>query len=488
MNKLQLAWKVLTSRSFPTGDSTGNVDISASQNLFGTLGQSVLPISTTKQFIPIDGQGGIMNLDGTSDRHPRWMGLNNKMMQHQAYMVCSPLSAVIDRLAEASSNGKIVLLHEDDTPYINYRKDPKLNRIMKLMKRPNPLQLFSEYDTQQVIHCKIYGYCPVFMLGPSGMDKSYTKYMFNLNPFFCNPVPNEDYDPYAEADSPNSNPILRWDCNMYGKEFSIPSSMVLLIKDAFVDEESIGNIGLPVSKMAGLDFWVSNICAAMEADNVLLRKKGPLGVFSYDPRPDMAGWQPMSTEIKKELQDDLKKYGLTLSQLQHVVSKTPIKWLSTSYNVEELGTKNTVRQGIDGICDRYGYPAELMSGKNATYENRNSAGKFLYESNVIPFSDRRMERYQQYFDIEGLWLNYNHLPILQEDIVKAGEARKAKAESLSLNWKDGLISYNEYRKGLELPEIEGKDDYYYSDYIKDNPQVLPKPAPVKKISKNGKAA
>lgn len=483
MNRLQQAWKILTTRS----NDVDNVDLTASNNLFGTIAGSHPAIATTKTFIPIDGQGGIMMLDGTEHK-PRWLGLNSPQMQYHAYRFCSPLAAVIDRLAECSSNGRLVLLNEDETPKTNYRKDPKSNRVMNLMRKPNPLQTFVEYDAQQVVYCKTYGYCPVFALGPVGMDKSNTKYMFNLNPYFCRPIPNLNFDPYAESDSENSNPILRWDCTIFNKTFSIPASSVLLIKDAFIDADNIGSMGLPISKVAGLDFWVSNICAAMEADNVLLKKKGPLGVFSYDPKPDMAGWTPMSVEMKKELQDDLSRYGLTLSQLQSVVSKTPIKWVSTSYNVEELGTKNTVRQGIDGICDRFGYPAELMSGKNATYENRNSAGKFLYESNVIPFSLRRMERYQQFFDIEGLWLSYKHLPILQEDIVKAGEARKAKSESLNLDWMAGIISYNEYRKGLELEEIPGKENYYYADYIKDNPQVLPKPAPVKKLKKDAKAA
>lgn len=482
MNRLQLAWKFLTTRE---------VDLTAANSLFGTIGGQMLPISTSKQFIPIDGQGGIMMLDGTDEsRQARWLGLDNKIMQYHAYRYCSPLAAVIDRLAEASSNGIIGFYKEDDTPFINYKKSEKHNRIMNLMRKPNPLQTFGEYDLEQIKYCKIFGYCPVFAAGPVGMDKSYTKYLFNINPYFATPIPNEDYNPYADPDSVNANPILRWDCNLFGYELSIPASAILLIKDSDIGANNIGAMGLPISKVAGLDFWVSNICAAMEADNVLLRKKGPLGIFSYDPRPDMAGWTPMSLDMKKELQDDLRQYGYTLSQLQHVVSKTPMKWISTSYNVEELGTKNTVRQGIDGICDRMGFPAELMSGKNATYENRNSAGKWLYESNVIPFSFRRMERYQQFFDIEGLWLNYDHLPILQEDIVKAGEARKAKSESLNLDWMAGLISYNEYRKGLDLPEVPGKEAYYYADYIKDNPQVLPKPAKVKPIkkAKDAKAA
>ena len=141
-------------------------------------------------------------------------------------------------------------------------------------------------------------------------------------------------------------------------------------------------MGLPLSKVAGLDFFISNICASMEADNVLLKKKGPLGAWSFDPKPDMAGTIPMTPDDKKEIQEDLKQYGLNWHQFQYVVSKIPLKWNAMSFNLRDLMTKETTRQGIDGICDRFGYPAELMSGKNATYENRSSAEKFLYQNNI----------------------------------------------------------------------------------------------------------
>ena len=235
-------------------------------------------------------------------------------------------------------------------------------------------------------------------------------------------------------------------------------------------------MGLPISKVAGLDYSVSNICAAMEADNVLLKKKGPLGVFSYDPKPDMAGTIPLNPDDKQELQDELARYGLTAGQLQYIISKKPLKWNAMSFNLRDLMTKETVRQGIDSICDRFGYPAELMSGKNATYENRNSAEKYLYQNNIIPFSIRRMSRYNTFFNLDevgaSLSLDYNHLPVLQEDIMKAGQARKAMSESLVLDWESGLITFNEYRKLSNLDEVAGMD-IYYPDWLKLNPTIIP---------------
>ena len=179
----------------------------------------------------------------------------------------------------------------------------------------------------------------------------------------------------------------------------------------------------------------------------------------------------MTPDDKKEIQEDLKQYGLNWHQFQYVVSKIPLKWNAMSFNLRDLMTKETTRQGIDGICDRFGYPAELMSGKNATYENRSSAEKFLYQNNIIPFSLRRMSRYDTFFGLDSsklsLKLNYDHLPVLQEDIMKAGQARKANSESLNIDWVAGIITWNEYRV-LQGLDPQGGMDIYYVEWCKQN--------------------
>lgn len=451
------------------------IDLSGSTNLFGSLGSKTFPFNTPMGFIPLDGKGTTLDLKGTNVE-PRWLDLSSKQMQFWAYCLCSPLAAVIDRLAQADTNGRIEIQNEDGTTKTNVAKNPPMNRVINLLKRPNPLQTWHEFNSQQVVLCKNFGYCPVFALGPSGLDKTYTRWMFNISPKDCTPIYNENFDIYSQDGSPNLNPIKEWIVTIYNRNFTIPASDVMLLKDSYIDQ-GIQSMGLPISKVAGLDFAISNICAAMEADNVLLKKKGPLGVFSHDPKPDIAGWTPMDSEEKDDLQDDLKRYGLTLGQLQYIVSKTPIKWNAMSFNLRDLMTKETARQGIDMICDRMDYPAELMSGKNATYENRSSAEKFLYQNNIIPFSLRRMARYDEFFGITGLTLDYDHLPVLQEDIMKAGQAFQALSAGIQVLWSSGLLTFNQCMIRLDEDTKEGMD-IYYNEYIKKYPapviQLKPK--------------
>lgn len=450
--------------------SSDPVDISdytGMSNMFGTIARRAIPVPTNADFIPLDGNGTIFDLRGT-DVSATWLTLSTRSMQFWAYNFCSPLAAVIDRLAESETNGRIEFIDEDGATLKNVSKIPALNRVRKLLLKPNPLQTWHEFNNEQGVLSRIFGYCPVLCITPSGMDKSYTYAMFNLNPFFCDSDVNTDFDPYDLS----SKPILKWTINIFGKRIAdIPSEDILLIKDGFINQTN-PNSGLPISKVAGLDYFVSNICAAMEADNVLLKKKGPLGVFSHDPKPDISGYLPMDDDDKNDIQKDLRRYGLTLGQLQYVISKLPIKWNPMSFNVRDLMTKETVRQGTDGICDRFGYPAELMSGKNATYENRNSAEKYLYQNNIIPYSLRKMARYCIFFGIEGLILDYDHLPVLQEDIMHAGQAAEALSKSLDIDWKLDMITWNEWRIAKGMDTVPGMDTYY-SDWLKTHPEMNP---------------
>lgn len=445
--------------------TTRGVDMTGANSLFGTLGAGAFPILSRMDFIPDGSNGETIKLTGEGDNNrAQWIGLESKEMQWWAYNLCSPLATVIDRLAEADTNGIIQFVDaETRVPLKNVNKNPRLLRIKRLLAKPNPWQTWEEFDGEQLVLCKIFGYCPVFAIGSDVLDRSYTKALINLNPILLTPIVNYEYNIFGK-----DGQIKEWTLGILGNTYTIPSKDILLIKDGFVSKRDA--LGLPLSKIHGLDFGVSNICAAMEADNVILKKKGPLGIFSYDPGKDMAGAVPLDPNAKDDLQEDLKRYGLTVGQIQYVISKMPVKWNAMSFNLRDLMTKETIRQAIDMFCDRFGYPAELMSGKNATYENRNSSEKWLYNNNVMPFSLRRMTRYNQFFELEDVLLNksFKHLDVLQEDIVKAGEAEFYESQALDIEWKSGLITWNQWQIQKERDPVAGMD-IYYPEYIKKFP-------------------
>lgn len=437
-------------------------------NLFGSIGENAL-FPTNVDFIPSDNKGGVITIRGDE---AIWRGLNTEFMQFWAYCYCSPLASVIDRLADADINGEIEFLNKKD----DYATGGIVKRLKKLLQKPNPLQTWYEFRAQQVLYKKVFGYCPVYATIPSGFDRTNTIALWNLNPFFCTPVPNPEFD---IKKSPN--PIKEWNINIFGKQYNIPSEKVFILNDGFL-ERNRDRVGLPVSKVAGLDWAISNICAAMEADNVLLRKKGPLGFISHDPQRDpVSGYVPMGNMDKKEIQDDLTKYGLTWSQWQYVVTRHGIKWNPMSFNVKDLDTKGTIREGIDMICDRFSYPAELMSGKNATYENRTSAERFLFNTVTIPQNKRDMHTLTVWFDGDDesmsdikVICSYDDYPVLQDGKVAQGESHKFQTEAYHTQFLDKLITMNQYRTLVDIDTVKGEDFYYGSkEYVKVYGEITP---------------
>ena len=418
-------------------------------------------------FVPI-GSKDANTYDDYSDGGfaPSWISLSTKESQIMAYSICSPLSGVIDRVAEASSNGNISIIKindkESDVSGWNIVK-----KTLSLIRRPNPIEDELDFRITQQITAKIFGYCPVLFVKPFGFANHEAKYMFNLNPIFCKPKLKhiQDIDIYSD----DFSLVESWDINIFGKSYNIPSSDIMVVKDGVLGSRDSDY--LPISKLVGLDYFVSNIIAAVEADNVLLKKKGPLGIFSYDPKPDPAGAMPFTQKEKDALQSDLSRYGLSWNKLQYVISNKPMKWNPMSFSVQELMTKETAKQGIEAICDRIGYPAELMSGKNATYENRKSAENYMYQSNIIPLSNRIYNTYTNFFDLSSYGLkfhvDFSHLPIVQDDIVKSSQSKKFIAESLSTAYKDGIVTKNEYRDAIG--QKRQKDfDLFFEDKTKNN--------------------
>jgi hypothetical protein len=411
-------------------------------------GQPLRP--TSADFIPLNDQGDII----FTRENAIWRNLQNKQMQFWAYLYCSPLASVIDRQANADLNGVIEILTDDgDYDTTRYAK-----AVKKRLMNPNPLQDWYEFRGQQMIYKKVFGYCPVYKMEfPSSPDQSFS-FLWNLNPLFCHPIPNDEFSLVK-----NPNPIKEWDYHynegsFYDFSLTIKSDKVTVIKDGYMNQTD--GLGLPISKVAGLEWAISNICAAMEADNVLLRKKGPLGFISQDSTKDpVAGYVPLSPKEKSEVQEDLRQYGLTWSQWQYVVTRHGLKWNPMSFNVKDLDTKGTIREGIDMICDRFGYPAELMSGKNATYENRTSSERWLINNVTSPESKRDMLKYTTYYDV-NVNCYYGDMPVLQDAVLANGQGLKYRTDALDLQYKSGIITKNQYLEALEYDKVPDGDTYY----------------------------
>jgi len=434
-------------------------------NLFGTIAgpNAFGRMSSDIDFIPTDSNGDIMRLRG---QEAVWLGLRMPMQQKWAYDYCYPLASVIDRMAESDISGEVEILRSEGKGKENEATNPWSTRMRALLLNPNPLQSWEQFRGQQVAYKKTYGYCPVMPIVPAGFEDQpdYAKAIINLPPwlFKCTPTGKYLYQTKIEEF------VKEYSISIMGQTIVLPPSSIFILEDSFIQSFE-NNFLLPQSRLVGLDMAVSNLCAAMEADNVLLRKKGPLGFISHDAaatKDSVAGYIPMTNDQKKDIQADLAKYGMSWDQYQYVVSKIALKWIPMSFNVKELGTKETVLASARAICQRFGFPFVLFEDSDATYSNQESAHKKFYDNNVIPNNYRDMAKYNQFFKADEnsckICTDYSELAIFQEDELNAGRAMQAASTGLQISYVNDIITKNQWLEYIGMPNIGPEGDKLYS--------------------------
>ena len=428
-------------------------------NLFGTIAQGGIlnKVDGNIGFIPLDGNNTTLQIKGSN---AEWLGLENRVTQKYAYEFCYPLSSVVDRIAEADINGNIEILRSSGKGKEDFATSPYAQRMNNLFEQPNPSQSWDEFRGQQVVYKKVFGFCPVLVITPVGFeyDPSEASMLLNLPPWLFSVEVDYDSGAYPKAKS--------YSCTILGNIVTYKPEQILILKDGFLQDERESFL-LPKSKLVGLDMAVSNLCAGMEADNVMLRKRGPIGFISHDAaatKDSVAGYLPMTNTEKTEIQNDLQAYGLSWSQYQYVVSKTAMKWNSMGYDVKQLGTKETILQATKAICQRMNFSYILLENSEATFANQNDAHKSLYQNNIIPGCNKDVDKYAKYFKAKEnnctFTVDFSHLAIMQEDAEMQGRARKAKDESLQIEYLNGIITKNQWLTELGMETIPDGDVYY----------------------------
>jgi hypothetical protein len=424
-------------------------------NLFGTIAGQTNITPPWVGFIPTDKEYGTLDIKSNAV----WIGLKDRENQRLAYESCYPVASVVDKLAQLDTNGIVEILKLKGKGKDDYAKGEWADRMNRLFTHPNPLQSWDQFRGQQVVYKKIYGFCPVLPVIPVGL--SYAVTMINLPPYlFSVERTGSLYGTKIE------DHIKRYYLTLNGEKIPLDPSQVIILADGFILDDNL----LPQSKLVGLDMAVSNICAAMEADNVLLKKRGPLGFISHDAaatKDSVAGYIPMQEREKKELQDALQQYGLSLSQYQYVISRTATKWNPMSFDVNQLGTKATVIAGAEAICQRYGFPYILFKESDSTFANGNQASKNVYQNEVIPSNKKDMAMYDKFFMAEEnnatITCDFEWLPILQEDELQKANAAKAWNDALLIEYKNGLITKNQWLSQRGYDTIPDGDKYYNDD-------------------------
>lgn len=435
-------------------------------NLFGVIAQR-LGWQVDADFIP-NGKNKTIKVKGES---ANWLGLHSRLMQKYAYEYCYPVAAVVDTLADYDLTGSRHIVSTKGKNKEAESSNLWATAMNQLLDQPNPLQSWDQFRGQQVVYKRVFGFCPVLPLVPVGFESQpwAATLLVNIPPWCIEPVIKHGA---SVMSSKVDDFVERYDITILNERFSVKPSQLFFLEDGFLKDES-SHFVFPKSKLVGLDMAVSNICAAMEADNVLLRKRGALGFISHDAaatKDSVTGYIPMTVKQKKNAQKALNQYGISWDQFQYAITRIPLKWVQTALDVKALGTKETLVACEKAICHRYRFPYVLYEETDTTYANGDNAAATVYQTNVIPNANKDMGKYNKFFQAEKhgvkLMLDFSEVAALQEDKKSLAEVNSINNSTLQAQFDANMITLNDWRIGVGYePLSDAEGNKYKRDLV-----------------------
>lgn len=376
----------------------------------------------------------------------------------KAYTDCPPVAAIINRKAQAYINGKTWVLNSRGKEATSY----DAGNLRKLLKRPNPLQNWKQFEAQAYVYQQLFGFTLILPIKPIGFTRNVDATMlWNIPPFMLE---------FKESDR------LFYQTNLAGIIDKITLTYknvtsTLNVKDVFILKDfvpSFTSMIFPESRVCALEKPINNIIGAYESRNTLINFRGAQGFLSPDKDP--MGVVTMSDPEKQALQNDFRRYGLRNGQWQVIISNSLLRWQQMGYPTKDLLLMEEVEESTRALCAGFNFPPFILGLADTTFNNMNVAEKGLYQNSIMPDAESNYEQWNEFFALDELNLrldkDYNHITVLQEDQKTAADARNARNNALKIEWRNGMITLNEWRtKNGEDPLSDDRGKMYFPEYV-----------------------
>ena len=374
---------------------------------------------------------------------PDWLNENTLL---DWYNSVPQVKTVINRKASMASNMKIKLLQGYGEDLTEIDSHP----VLSLLKTPNILQSQKEFITQNWVFFEVFGESFTLMNGRE--FTSVPSSIFNLPNTLLKVNPTGKLYKQIEKDGIYES----FELEANGKTETYQAEEIIHFANYGGSDGIRGQ-----SILKTLQFPVSNTKKSYEARNVLIAKRGAIGILS-NSSSDETGGIPLKPKEKDELQEKFDlKYGLREDQSQVVVTNGSLKWQAMNFDVRELALHLEETQNFRILVDAYGLNMNIFSEeKGATFENQKEGQRAAYESTIIPQAETFMEKLskelltdQEIANGMRLVADYSHLPCLQANQKEKAEAEDRRAAAFKKN-VEGIVALESIGKGLDDQQIQ----------------------------------
>jgi len=311
---------------------------------------------------------------------------------------------------------------------------------------------------QLKVNHEVFGNGYVYASVPIGWEDKFTyediTVLNNLPPYCMSTVLTGQW---LDAQS-KSDIIERYEFSQFnGKKKELTPSSILHLNKTNIQFDQ--NFISGKSALLSLRDPISNIGAAYESKNVLITKRGALGILSSNLRDTVLGDSPLDEGKVKLVQDAFDKYGLQRDQYSQIISPVPMIYTPIAHKVKDLMLSEEVYEGAIAVCNGFGVPPKLVPYYKETgglQVEGDVHQKKLYDSTIIPESKDFIIGLNNLFKTKehGIELigTFDHLNVLQEDKKYAAETNSKNTDTAIKSFSIGAVTYNEILKAMNLPE------------------------------------
>lgn len=442
--------------------TTNKFKVAGTELMKGNFGNSIKSLFGNEMINPSSyrGDGGFFFT--ANDGKDYYFQFHNCADVIKAYTKCAPLTAIINRKVQAYMAGNTVVTNSSGKAKGKEADGLYASKLRKLMAKPNMLQNWQQFEAQGKVYQQLYGYNVILVIKPAGFGNIEASALWNLPPNMLDikeaRVSFFDKDVKSLIESVH--------VSYMGTRTKLDLDNLFIMKDF---TPSFDTLVFPESRLRSLEMPINNIIGAYESRNVLINRRGALGILSSE-KSDDSGMVSLSPGEKETLEKDFMRYGLLKNQWQFILSQAPVKWQNIGFATKDLLLFEEIQDDTQRICDSYGYQYELIaSSTGTTFANLKEAKKLLYQDTIMPEAQSDYEQWNQLFNTANYNLTidktYDHVQVLQEDAEKRASARLKGNQAYLIEFKCDLITQNRWRElNGEEPTPDG--NRYYSE-IKD---------------------
>lgn len=380
-----------------------------------------------------------------------------------AYFLCPPLAAVINRKTQTYINGKTWVLKRKGKNKEQESFSNVAEKIKSLLAKPNPLQTWQQFEAEQYVFTQLFGYSILYFDKPVGFPNHEAESMWNISPQYVSFELDEDAY-YKRNGRYIKSAVMKYN----GQTVGLPLDSIYIFKDLAA---SLRTPFFPDSRIKTIEMPVNNVIGAYESRNMLINSRGAIGMI-VNKTKDSVSFIPMKQSEKEDLHREYNNtFGLRKGQVGIIISQKELDWIPMVSKTKDLMLFEEITDDNNRIADAYQFPAKLLGSmdKGGKEDNFQTATRNLYQDATIPESLNMYSQWEDVFDAIKYDLiidkDYSHVEVLQPDRKAEAEARLRRNQALQIEFRNNVITLNQWRVFNGDDPVAG-GDVYYTD-IKD---------------------